>query len=542
MLKICLNAVAPVHNGIVKGLKGLLVTPFFRPLETITKPENESDVFKLFLDFFSKPRIRGGVHAEQNKAQTATQNIVYQFPLPKKLYIPLQQHVGKPAEPLIRVGDNVLKGQLLAYSQGLISAPVHAPSSGVILDVNDYPAPHPSALPIRMIVLETDGKDEWLETHPVDDPFQLTPEDISLRVGAAGIVGLGGATFPTAVKLNMGRENQIDTLIINGAECEPYLSCDDRLMQERAEQIIDGVRLMLHGMVTESAVVAIEDNKPQAYLAMQAAAQPYPLIKVLQIPTRYPMGWDRQLIRYVTGKEVPVGCRSSEIGVTIHNVGTAHAVHKALRYGQPLVSRVITVSGGAVAKPMNVEVPLGTLISELFDFCQVNMEQTARVIMGGPMMGDALPHAGLPTVKATSGVLALTQDELKNTDEQPCIRCASCISVCPAGLRPLDMANNIRINQLDVAVDLGLKDCISCGCCSYICPSNIPLVQYFKYASGEVVARQQAQHKSEQTKRLIDDRNARMERIARQQREEELIRIAAKAERERLKAQQETLV
>ena len=545
MLKICLNAVAPVHHGIVKGLKGLLVTPFFLPLETTllrTKPENDSDVFKSLLDFFSKPRIRGGVHAEQNKAQTATQNIVYHFPLPKKLYIPLQQHVGKPAEPLIRVGDKVLKGQLLAYSQGLISAPVHAPSSGVILDVNDYPAPHPSALPIRMIVLETDGKDEWLETRPVDDPFQLTPEDISLRVGAAGIVGLGGATFPTAVKLNMGRENQIDTLIINGAECEPYLSCDDRLMQERAEQIIDGVRLMLHGMAAESAVVAIEDNKPQAYLAMQTAAQPYPLIKVLQIPTRYPMGWDRQLIGYVTGKEVPVGCRSSEIGVTIHNVGTAHAVHKALRYGQPLVSRVITVSGGAVAKPMNVEVPLGTLISELFDFCQVNIEQTARVIMGGPMMGDALPHTGLPTVKATSGVLALTQSELKNTDEQPCIRCASCISVCPAGLRPLDMANNIRINQLDVAVDLGLKDCISCGCCSYICPSNIPLVQYFKYASGEVVARQQAQHKSEQTKRLIDDRNARMERIARQQREEELIRIAAKAERERLKAQQETLV
>ena len=493
------------------------------------------------LSFFSNPRIRGGIHAEEHKAATATQAIVNNFPLPEKLYIPLQQHVGKPAEPLIKVGEKVLKGQLLAYSQGMISAPVHAPSSGVILDVNDYPAPHPSALPIRMIVLETDGNDKWIETKTVADPFQLTPEDISLRVGAAGIVGLGGATFPTAVKLNMGRENHIDTLIINGAECEPYLSCDDRLMQERAGQIIDGVRLMLHGMETENAVVAIEDNKPGAYLAMQAASLPYPRIKVIQIPTRYPMGWDRQLIRYVTGKEVPVGCRSSEIGVTIHNVGTAHAVHKAIRLGQPLVSRVITVSGGAVAHPMNVEVPLGTLISELFKFCKVDSNQTARIIMGGPMMGDSLPHTGLPTVKATSGILALTQNELKNTDEQPCIRCASCVSVCPAGLRPLDMANNIRINQLDVAVDLGLKDCISCGCCSYICPSNIPLVQYFKYASGEVAARQQAQHKSEQTKRLIDARNARMERIARQQREEEQARLAAKAERERQKAEQEAL-
>ncbi len=494
------------------------------------------------LSFFTKQRIRGGVHAEEHKTETAAQPIVYDFPLPKKLYIPLQQHVGKPAEPLIRVGDRVLKGQLLAYSQGMISAPVHAPSSGIILDVNDYPAPHPSALPIRMIVLETDGKDEWIETCPVADPFQLTPEDISLRVGAAGIVGLGGATFPTAVKLNMGRENHIDTLIINGAECEPYLSCDDRQMQERAEQIIDGVRLMLHGMETEHAVVAIEDNKPQAFFAMQTAAEPFPQIKVIQIPTRYPMGWDRQLIRYVTGKEVPVGCRSSEIGVTIHNVGTAYATHKAIRHGQPLLSRVITVAGGAVKRPMNVEVPLGTLISELFSFCEVSIEDTARIVMGGPMMGDSLPHSGLPTVKATSGVLALTQGELKDTDEKPCIRCASCVTVCPAGLRPLDMANNIRVNQLDAAVDIGLKDCISCGCCSYICPSNIPLVQYFKYASGEVLARQQAQHKSEQTKRLIDDRNARMERIAQQQREEELARLAAKAERERLKAEQEATV
>ncbi|NOS87814.1 MAG: electron transport complex subunit RsxC [Methylococcaceae bacterium] len=493
------------------------------------------------LSFFSKPRIQGGVHAEQHKDATAHQPIVYSFPLPKKLYIPLQQHVGKPAEPLIRVGDKVLKGQLLAYSQGMISAPVHAPSSGVIVDVNDYPAPHPSALPIRMIVLETDGNDEWVKLCPPEDPFLLEPEDISLRVGAAGIVGLGGATFPTAVKLNMGRENHIDTLIINGAECEPYLSCDDRLMQECAAQIIDGVRLMLHGMRTERAVVAIEDNKPAAYQAMQAAALPYPSIEVRQIPTRYPMGWDRQLIRYVTGKEVPVGCRSSEVGVTIHNVGTAQAVHKAIRLGQPLVSRVVTVSGGAVSKPMNVLVPLGTLISELFAYCQVDAAHTARIIMGGPMMGDALPHTGLPTVKATSGVLALSAPELKDSAEQPCIRCASCVTVCPAGLRPVDMANNIRINQLDVAVDLGLKDCISCGCCSYICPSNIPLVQYFKYASGAVAARQQAQHKSEQTKRLMDDRNARMERIARQQLEEEQARIAAKAERERLKAEQESV-
>jgi electron transport complex protein RnfC len=487
------------------------------------------------LSFFSKPHIRGGVHAEERKAATARLPIVTHFPLPQKLYIPLQQHVGKPAEPLIRVGDKVLKGQLLAYSQGMISAPVHAPSSGTIIDVNDYPAPHPSALPIRTIVLETDGKDEWIIPKRVDDPFQLSPEDVSLRVGAAGIVGLGGATFPTAVKLNMGRDNHVDILIINGAECEPYLSCDDRQMQERAEHIIDGVRLMLHSMGTEQAVVAIEDNKPLAFQAMQAAVRPYSAISVIAIPTRYPMGWDRQLIKYVTGKEVPIGCRSSEIGVTIHNVSTAYAVHKAIRHGQPLVSRVITVSGGAVSKPLNIEVPLGTLITDLFAFCEVDPEKVARIVMGGPMMGDALPHSNLPTVKATSGILALTHSEIKNSDEQPCIRCASCISVCPAGLRPLDMANNIRMNQLDVAVEIGLKDCISCGCCSYICPSNIPLVQYFKYASGEVAARQQAQHKSEQTKRLMEARNARMERIAQQQAAaEEQARLAKAARSQQL--------
>lgn len=483
--------------------------------------------------FFAKPRFRGGVHAEERKSATEESPVITHFPLPKKLYIPLQQHVGKPAEPIIKVGDTVLKGQLLAYSQGMISAPVHAPSSGLIVDVNDYPAPHPSALPIRTIVLETDGKDEWITVPTVENPFDLAPQEISMRVGAAGIVGLGGATFPTAVKLNMGRENQVQTLIINGAECEPYLTCDDRLMQERAADIIDGVRLMLHGMGTGYAVVAVEDNKLHAYNAMRTAAQPYPQIDVIQIPTRYPMGWDRQLIRYVTGKEIPVGARSSELGVTIHNVGTAYAVHKAIRYGQPLVSRIVTVSGGAVTQPMNIEVPLGTLISELFNFCKVNSDKTARIIMGGPMMGDALPHTTLPVVKGTSGLLALTQHELRDKQESPCIRCSSCVTVCPAGLRPLDMANNIRINQLDAAVDLGLKDCISCGCCSYICPSNIPLVQYFKYASGEVMARQQAQHKSEQTKKLMEARTARLDKIAQIQAEEERERLAAKAERER---------
>ncbi len=482
-------------------------------------------------------RVRGGVHAEERKTATADVAINSQLAIAKKLYIPLQQHVGKAAEPMVKVGDKVLKGQLLAHSQGMISAPVHAPSSGHIADINFYPAPHPSALPIRTIVIETDGKDQWIALNPVEDPFALEPEEISLRVGAAGVVGMGGATFPAAVKLNLGRKSKIETLLINGGECEPYLTCDDRLMQERAEAIVDGIRIMLHGMEAKQAKIGIEDNKPAAIACMQKACSEYAHIEVITVPTRYPMGWDRQLIRYISGKEVPAGSRATDVGVLMHNVATAYAIHRAIRYAEPSLSRVVTVSGGASQDPQNIEVLIGTRITELFEFCQVQAEQTARIVMGGPMMGEALPHSDLPIVKATSGVLALTVDEIQSGEEQPCIRCASCIQVCPVGLLPVDMANRIKNNQLESAVEIGLKDCISCGSCSYVCPSNIPLVHYFKYASGELVSRLQSQHKSEQTKKLIDERNKRMEKIERQKAEEAEKRRLAKEARLKAKAE-----
>lgn len=490
----------------------------------------------VMLNFFKKPLIRGGVHATEHKAETAGKAIFCDFPLPSKLYIPLQQHVGKPAEPLIKVGDHVLKGQLLAYSQGLISAPIHAPTSGIIVDVSDYPAPHPSALPIRTVVLASDGQEKWQKFPVVPDPFALDPEEISLRVGAAGIVGLGGATFPSAVKLSQGRRNKVHTLLINGGECEPYLTCDDRLMQERPAQVIDGIRIMLHGLGAAKAIVAIEDNKPDAFAAMTAAAQAYPQISVVQVPTRYPMGWDRQLIRYLMGQEVPAESRSTDVGVTMHNVGTAYATHRALRTGQPLISKIVTVAGSAVAKPMNIEVLIGTLISEVLDFCGADHSETARLVMGGPMMGEALPHPAVPIVKGSSGILALGATEIKSTVEQACIRCGSCVNACPAGLLPLEMMSRIKNNQLEAAVGFGLKDCISCGSCSYVCPSNIPLVHYFKYASGELAARQQAQHKTEQTKRLMQDKQARLERIKKQQDEEMRQMQLEKQQRELAKA------
>ena len=476
------------------------------------------------LALFENPRLRGGIHAKEHKSETSSKPIATNLPLPKKLYIPVQQHVGKPAEPVVKVGDKVLKGQLLAHSQGNISAPVHAPSSGTILDVLDFHAPHPSALPIRTIVIGTDGLEQWHKLDIPADPFQLDPEEICKRVAAAGVVGLGGAVFPSAVKLGLGRKNQIHTLLINAGECEPYLTCDDRLMQERADEIVSGIRLMLLGMNAPEATIGIEDNKPEAYQAMQRACLPFANIHVIQVPTRYPMGWDRQMLRYLTGWEIPADGRATDIGVVIHNVATAHAVYRAVCLGHPLISRVVTVSGGAVGKPQNVEVLIGTLMSHLLKFCKVDKTKTARIVMGGPMMGDALPLAEVPVVKACNGVLALTADDIELPDVKPCIRCSSCVTACPVGLLPLEMASRIKANQLDAAVDLGLKDCINCGSCSYVCPSNIPLVHYFKFASGELFKRQQQDHKSEQTKRLIDDRNQRMERI----------RLEAEAEAQRV--------
>ena len=464
-------------------------------------------------DFFENPRLRGGIHTDGHKLETSGKKIVTKLPLLKKFYIPVQQHVGKAAEPVVLVGDKVLKGQLLAHSQGTISAPVHAPTSGIILDVLDYPAPHPSALPIRTIVIEADGLDQWQELKVPSDPYTLDPEEICLRVGAAGVVGMGGAVFPSSVKLSLGRKNRIHTLIINAGECEPYLTCDDRLMQERAEEVVGGIRLMLRGMAANQAIIGIEDNKPKAYQAMQKACEPYSEVTIQQVPTRYPMGWDRQMLRYLTGWEIPADGRATDIGVVIHNVGTAYAVYRAICLGQPLISRVVTVSGGAVAKRMNVEVLIGTLMSEILAYCKVDKSKMARLVMGGAMMGDALPTAEVPVVKATSAILALSPEDIEVPEVKPCIRCSSCVTACPAGLLPLEMASRIRANKLDAAVDLGLKDCISCGCCSFVCPSNIPLVQYFKYASGELFKRQQIAHKSEQTKRLAEDRHNRMERI-----------------------------
>jgi electron transport complex protein RnfC len=487
-----------------------------------------SSAFKLF-------RIRGGVHPDDRKAFSAEQQIE-NLPMPPLLHIPLQQHIGAPAAPLVRRGEQVRKGQLLARSQGAISAPVHAPTSGRIMGVGSYPAHHASGLSVRTITLKPDDKDEWLDDiEPVADPFLLSPDDIAQRVADAGIVGMGGATFPSAVKLNLRKRYQLHTLVINGAECEPYLTCDDRLMREQGDEVLQGVLLMARALGVSKVLFAIENNKPQAQAAMSAAAASHPQVQVVGLPTRYPMGSEKHLVQTLTGKETPARGLTADIGIVVHNVATALAVYDALYHGRPLISRVMTISGGAISQPRNIRVPLGTPLSYLIDYCGGFKQEPAQLISGGPMMGQPLPSTRVPVVKGSNGLLALTEKETRQAEEMPCIRCASCVQACPCGLVPLEMAANIRAGGLDASVNLGLLDCIACGSCSYVCPSHIPLVQFFNYAKGELAARQRAQHKQGETKRLAEARSERMEAIKRAKREAMLKR---KREMEAKKKQQ----
>lgn len=475
-------------------------------------------------------KLRGGVHPEGWKG-LAAERAIRVLPLSERLFVPLQQHVGAPAQPLVKVGDHVLKGQIIGASQGFISAPVHASTSGRIVAIGDYTAAHPSGLAAPTVTIESDGEDRWLETDRPSDPFSLLPEEIAAAVGAAGIVGLGGATFPSAVKLNLSRKNNVRTLIINGGECEPYITCDDRLMRERASDIIEGVRLIRYAVGAVDVMVGIEENKPAALIAMKAAAAGTE-VRVIAVPAMYPMGWDKQMIRALTGREVPADGRSADIGVLVHNVATAFAVREAIRFGRPLVSRLVTVSGGAVAEPGNLIVPIGTLVETLFQYCGGFSSKPARMVLGGPMMGIELFTAAVPVVKGTSGVLALTAREIGSTQASPCIRCSSCVRACPVGLLPLEMAAHIRAGDSNAAVSRGLKDCIACGCCSFVCPSHIPLVHYFNFAKGELMEQERGKLKQEATKKLADERLARTQRIERERQEAAEKRKAAREARE----------
>ncbi len=459
--------------------------------------------------------IRGGIHPEYRKDRTSEKPIE-KFPLPATLYIPLQQHIGAPAEVVVKEGDLVKKGQLLARGQGAVSAPQHAPTSGRIAAITEITAPHPSGLPQPTIVLEADGKDEWTGDlpAPIADPFAATPDEIRARVAWAGIVGMGGAAFPTPVKLNLGTQAKIHTLLLNGAECEPYLTCDDRVMREYAAEILDGARIMAHTLGASRIVVAIEDNKPEAKRIMTEAASAFANIEVTGVPVQYPMGSERHLTQAITGLETPARKLTADLGVVVQNVGTARAAHQAVRHGRPLISRVVTVSGGSLPDPKNLEVPIGTRVADLIAFCGGIRTEAKRFVNGGPMMGQPLPSLEAPVVKGMSGILALTAAEVNEHPTSPCIRCGTCVTICPCGLIPVEMAAVIRKDHLDQAAHLGVMDCVSCGSCSYICPSHIPLVHYFNYAKGMLNAQDREKRRLDRVKHLAEARNARLEAAA----------------------------
>jgi len=456
-------------------------------------------------------RFHGGVHPEQNKTISTRQPVINAH-LPRRLTLPLNQHIGEYAEAIVKPGDTVLKGQMIARATGYVSAPVHAPTSGTVVEVSEKPIPHPSGLSAPSIVIESDGVDRWIEHQPVADYTALDPSELRNIVREAGIVGLGGAGFPTFIKLNPGSNKSVKTLVLNGVECEPYITCDDMLMRERADEIVSGIRIMRHALRAEECIVALENNKPEAYEAMVSATKNEQEIFVRQVPTIYPEGSEKQLIQVLTGKEVPSNGLAINIGVVCQNVATAAAIHRAIHHGEPLISRFVTVTGDGVKDPRNMDVLIGTPMCELIEQCGGNADQLDRLIMGGPMMGFALHDTGLPVIKTTNCILAVTSAELPQARPvMPCIRCGACTDACPVNLLPQQLYWFAKHKELDKVQEFNLFDCIECGCCSYVCPSNIPLVQYYRFAKGEIWNREREKEKADLARQRFEFRNQRLE-------------------------------
>ncbi|KAF7598687.1 MAG: electron transport complex subunit RsxC [Candidatus Dactylopiibacterium carminicum] len=468
--------------------------------------------------------IRGGVHPLYRKELACNQSI-QPFPLAERLYVHLQQHVGAIAVPLVEVGQHVKKGDRIAMAPASMSSPLHAPTSGIVRAIEDFTAAHASGLSQMAVVIEPDGKDEWGELlAPIADPFGVPPDVIIARVAEAGIVGQGGAVFPTAVKLGMGKQYKLDTLLLNGAECEPYITADDRVMREYAAEVVDGARIMAHTLGVQKIIIAIKKNKPEAIEIMTAAAAEYPQISVVGVKIQYPIGYAQYLTQAVTGRETPAGRRNAEVGVVVQNVSTALSVHRAVRHGIPLISRVVTVTGTAIRNAGNFEVPIGTPVSALIEHCGGYVQQPRFLVNGGPMMGFLLPSESAPVLKGSVGIVAMASEETVEKAEKPCIRCGSCMEVCPIGLSPVDMAALIRKDRLEEAARLAVGDCIACGSCSWTCPSHIPLVQYFNYANGALWTADKLRRKNDKLKTMAEARVLRLE-TAKQE------RLAAQAAR-----------
>ncbi|CAK2111849.1 SoxR (2Fe-2S) reducing system protein RsxC [Vibrio crassostreae] len=453
----------------------------------------------------------GGVHPAENKKQSNTTDIVHAR-LPEEIVLPVKQHIGKPGNLLVAAGDTVLKGQQLTALDTGFTLPVHAPTSGVITAIEPRTTAHPSGLSELSVVIKPDGLDTWIEKHPVEDFSTKTSDELLDVIRQAGISGMGGAGFPTAKKLQSGL-GRTDILIVNAAECEPYITSDDKLLQEHAEEVLKGIEVVEHILQPKLTVIGIEDNKPDAIKALEIAAKDKDIV-IRVIPTKYPSGGEKQLIKILTNKEVPAGGIPADIGVLVQNVGSLYSIKRAVIDGEPVVNRVVTLTGKTFKQPRNVWALLGTPVHELLEeFGYKADKKLPRLILGGPMMGFTLPHANVPITKTSNCILAPTRREIApSTYEMECIRCSACAEACPASLLPQQLQWHAKANELDKCEELNIKDCIECGACAFVCPSEIPLVQYYRQAKAEIKTRKDEAAAAERAKIRFEEKNARMER------------------------------
>ena len=480
-------------------------------------------------------KFKGGVKPQTNKI-ASVQAPIGQAPLPSRLIVPLLQSLGGTPNPLVKAGDTVLKGQLIGAADGRISSAVHAPSSGTVLAVEEHVTAHPSGLATLSVIIAPDGRDEWI-AHAPTDYRALAPEQVRELLRDAGVVGLGGAVFPTHGKLTASKNAPMDELVINGAECEPFITCDDLLMRERAEDIVRGSAIFRDLLQPKRVLIGIEDNKPEAIAAMQTAVRALgESFEVIAVPTLYPGGGAKQLIRVLTGKEVPAAKRSPDLGVQCFNVATAYTAYRALAHGEPVISRIVTLAGN-VEQAGNWEVLIGTPLKEFVALGHPKAD-TNGYLMGGPMMGFEMPSLDAPLVKATNCIIAGSSQLFPpKLAEMPCIRCGACARACPHELQPFELYWFSRAKNFGKTQEYNLFDCIECGCCSYVCPSHIPLVQYFRFAKSEIWAREREKNLADAAKARFEFRNLRDER----EKAEKAERLAKAAEKKAATAQTSAL-
>lgn len=439
--------------------------------------------------------FKKGLHPEDYKFYSNKQAIE-KLPLPKDVYLPLQQHIGAPCEPLVKKGDRVKTGQIIADTKAYVSAPIHATITGVVKDVSKYD--HPMGMRATMIHIQQDGEEEWEKLEKIQD-WKWAPKEKMLDViRKAGIVGLGGATFPAHVKLNPPEDKAIDSFILNGVECEPYLTADDRLMQEKTDDVLLGMSIMMHVLDVQKGYIGIENNKPEAIATMQkrVVEMGYPY-KVVPLKVKYPQGAEKMLIYSVLKRKVPTGKLPMDVGVVVNNVGTALAVKEAIVDSKPLVERIVTVTGDGVNHPKNLSTRIGTPFQDMLEFCGGVKDDINQIFMGGPMMGLTQYRLQAPVIKGTSGLVAVTGDLVEEMDTFPCIRCGACVRACPMNLLPLRLSKMSQEGVIDKLDDFGIMNCIECGCCSFACPANIPIVQWIRV--GKLKLREQKAKAAKET-------------------------------------------